>query len=378
MELTPELQHWQQTLRRFLAKETPPDYVREMERRGEYPYEAWQKFADFGLLGVPYPEEYGGMGGNIFHLLIVAEELSRTSGSFVFAYMPTISFCAMAVCRFGSEEQRHYYLPAVAAGECRMAIGLTEPDAGSDLASLRTSAREDGDDFVVNGGKMFTTGAQVAHYILLFCRTGPESRGFRGVSVLLIPTDSPGISIQPLETLAGDAVKSCAVQFDDVRVPRSQLLGGLHEGWEIVRASLDEERIYMGAQGTGNAQGAFGLALAYAKERQQFGQPIGKFQAIAHMLAEMATEIEAARCLTWRVAWLKHAGVPCHKEASIVKVFAGEVAMRTAVRGMQVMGGYSYVMEVDMQRYFREAKVLEIAGGTNQVQRNIIAEALGL
>lgn len=379
MDLTPEQQLLQQTVREFLAREAPSSFIREMDEKEQFPEQLWRKFAEMGLLGIGMPEEYGGTGGGLVELAIVFEELAAAGASLVYAYAPTIGFCRQAILSFGSEAQKRDYLLRIAAGRCRMAMGLSEPNHGSDLATLETAAMTDGDHYVIRGSKIFTTGADTADYIFTLVRT---DRGapvpHKGLSVLLVPAGSPGISIRKLKKLGGQAVHTCEVFFDDVRVPRSQLLHQENKGWEVVMKHLDEERILMGAQCTGTARGAFEYALQYAKERQQFGQSIGKFQAIGHMLADMAIGVELCRLITYKAIAQKLKGLPCSKEASMARIFASETAMRIATQGMQVLGGYSYMMEYDAQRYFREAKLWEIAGGTNQIQRNIVARELGL
>lgn len=370
---------FQATLREFLQREVPSSYVREIDRKEEFPWQLWEKFADFGLLGVGMPEEYGGNGGGLVELAIVLEELAYAGASLVYAYAPTIGFCRQAILGFGTEEQKREYLPRIAAGKLRFAMGLSEPNHGSDLATLETTARLEGDTYIVNGSKIFTTGADTSDYILTVVRTDLNAKpAHKGLSVLIIPTNSPGITIRKLDKLAGQAVHTCEVFFDDVRVPRSQLLHEENKGWYVIMRHLDEERMLMSAQCIGTARGAYEYALKYAKEREQFGQPIGKFQVIGHMLADMATGVELCRLITYYAIWRKENGLPCSKEASMARVFASETAMKIATQAMQILGGYSYMMEYEAQRYFREAKLWEIAGGTNQIQRNIIAKEIGL
>jgi len=377
--LSEEQRMFQATLREFLQREVPSSYVREIDRKEEFPWQLWEKFADFGLLGVGMPEEYGGNGGGLVELAIVLEELAYAGASLVYAYAPTIGFCRQAILGFGTEEQKREYLPRIAAGKLRFAMGLSEPNHGSDLATLETTARLEGDTYIVNGSKIFTTGADTSDYILTVVRTDLNAKpAHKGLSVLIIPTNSPGITIRKLDKLAGQAVHTCEVFFDDVRVPRSQLLHEENKGWYVIMRHLDEERMLMSAQCIGTARGAYEYALKYAKEREQFGQPIGKFQVIGHMLADMATGVELCRLITYYAIWRKENGLPCSKEASMARVFASETAMKIATQAMQILGGYSYMMEYEAQRYFREAKLWEIAGGTNQIQRNIIAKEIGL
>lgn len=377
--LTKEQKLFQSTVREFLEKEAPGWLIREWEEQGQYPYDLFQKFAEFGLLGVGLPEEYGGSGGGLTELAIVSEEMAARGQSLVNVFTPTVEFCRQAILGFGNEEQKRHFLPRIVKGECRMAMGLTEPNHGSDLATLETMAYLDGDEYVINGSKIFTTGAHISHYIFLLVRTDKTaSPPHRGLSVLLTPTDSSGLTIRTLRKLGGDAVHTCEVSFDNVRVPRSNLLHEEGKGWHIVMAHLDEERILQGAKCTGTTRAAFEYALKYAKEREQFGQPIGKFQAIAHMLADMASDVEICRLLTHYAIWRKENGLPCSKEAAMAKLVTSEAAMRTSHKAVQILGGYGYTMEYEAQRYFRESKFWEIGGGTSQIQRDIIAKRLGL
>jgi alkylation response protein AidB-like acyl-CoA dehydrogenase len=257
-----------------------------------------------------------------------------------------------------------------------MAMGLTEPDAGSDLTHLSTRATRSGTDFVIRGQKVFTTGADTADYIFAFVRTDLEATGSKGLSVLLIPRDAEGLTVRPLRKLAGQATHTCEVFLDDVRVPEANLVGELGDGSRVIFSLMDAERIYVGAEGTGLGQGALDMALKYARERVQFGKPIIEHQAVAHMLADMAIDVEASRLITWSAAWKLEQGLDCSMEASMAKVFGSEAGTRCAARGMQILGGYSYMVEYGMERYWRETKLYEIAGGTNQIMRNIIAKQL--
>jgi alkylation response protein AidB-like acyl-CoA dehydrogenase len=255
-----------------------------------------------------------------------------------------------------------------------MSMGLSEPEAGSDLTHLSTRAVVDGEDYVINGQKVFITGADSADYIFTFVRTDPEAVAHRGLSVLLVPTDSPGLAIRTLPKLAGQATHTCEVFFDDVRVPATNLVGEPGAGAKIIFRLLDGERIYTAAQGFGIAQGAFDKAVQYAKERKQFGKPIIEHQAVGHMLAEMAMQVRMARLIVYHAAWKLDQGLPCTVEASMAKVVGAEAGTQVALKGMQVLGGYSYMVEYGMERYYREAKLYEIAGGTTQVQKNIMVK----
>jgi len=336
----------------------------------------YAKMADLGLCGLGFDEDYGGSGADEISICIAVEEVARASATLAYAWVPTATFCARGIARYGSEDLRRTLLPEVAAGRLRFAMGLSEPDAGSDLAGLSTRAVRHGDTFIVDGQKVFTTGADSADYIFAFVRTDPASRGARGLSVLLIPRGAPGVTVNKLTKLAGQGTHTCEVFFDGVEVAADQLVGTLHEGAKIVFGLLDAERIYVGAQGCGVGQGALDMAVRYARERVQFGQPIIEFQAVGHMLADMAIDVEMARLLVWRAALRLEAGTQSPLDASMAKIAGSEAGTRCAERGMQVLGGYSYMVEYGMERYWRETKLYEIAGGTNQILRNIIMKHL--
>jgi alkylation response protein AidB-like acyl-CoA dehydrogenase len=375
--LSPEHEDLRSTLRTFFEREAPTAVVAAYDRAERFPQEIYERMAALDLCGVGFGEEYGGSGADELTICIIAEEIARASASLSYAYLPTVTFCARGVADFGSEEQKRAILPRVAAGEMRMSMGLSEPEAGSDLTHLSTRAVTDGDDFVINGQKVFITGADSADLIFTFVRTDPEALAHRGLSVLLVPTDAPGLQINSLPKLAGQATHTCEVFFDDVRVPASNLVGELNHGARIIFRLLDAERIYTAAQSVGIAQGALDQALAYAKERRQFGKPILEHQAVGHMLAEMAIQVRAARLVVYQAAWKLQEGLPCSLEASMAKVLGAETGTQVAIKGMQILGGYSYMVEYGMERYYREAKLYEIAGGTTQIQKNIIVKHLG-
>lgn len=364
------------TLREFFAREAPTAVIAQLDREERFPTELYAKMADLGLCGLSFGAEYGGSDADEIAICIAIEEVARTGATLGYAWVPTATFCARGLARFGTHEQRKAFLPEVAAGRLRFAMGLTEPDAGSDLAHLSTRAVRDGDDFVIRGQKVFTTGADTADFIFGFVRTDPDATAARGLSVLLIPGTAPGVTVRKLPKLAGQGTHTCEVFLDDVRVPAENLVGELHRGAQIIFSLLDAERIYVGAQGCGIGQGALDTALAYANQRVQFGVPIVEHQAVGHMLADMAIEVEMARLLVWRAAWKLQNGLPCSMDASMAKVAGSETGTRCANRGMQVLGGYSYMVEYGMERYWRETKLNEIAGGTNQIQRNLIVRHL--
>lgn len=375
--LTAEQQQLRAELRTFFDREAPIDVVARHDRDEEFNDELYRKIADLGLCGLAFPEEYGGSDADQISICIAVEEVARATAALAYAWLPTATFCAKGLARFGTDEQKKELLPRIAGGELRIAMGLTEPEAGSDLTHLSTRATRDGSDFVVSGQKVFTTGADTAGYVFAFVRTDPSASPSRGLSVLLVPTDASGVTVRPLRKLAGQATHTCEVFFDDVRVPERNLVGELGNGIRIIFDLMNGERIYVGAEGTGLGQGALDMALRYAKTRVQFGKPIIEHQAVAHLLADMAMDVETARLITYNAAWKLEQNLDCTLEASMAKVYGSEAGTRCANRGMQILGGYSYMVEYGMERYWRETKLYEIAGGTNQIMRNIIARQLG-
>jgi alkylation response protein AidB-like acyl-CoA dehydrogenase len=366
----------QRTLRAFFEAEAPHRVIAELDRTEQFPAELYAKMAALGLCGITIEEKYGGSPADEISLCIIAEELARAGACLVYAHTPTVNFCARGIQDFGSDEQKEHLLPEVAAGRLRFAMGLSEPDAGSDLTHLSTRARLDGSDYVVDGQKIFATGADSAGYIFTFVRTRADASPRHGLSVLLIPRQAEGVTIRPLAKLSGQATHTCEVFFDGVRVPADALVGAEGEGLAMIFGLLDEERILIGANGCGIAQGAFDLAIRHAIGRRQFGHRIVDFQAVGHPLVDMAIEIEAARLVVWRAAWRKQVGLPHSADASMAKVIGSQLATRCAAAGMQILGGYSYMVEYGMERYYRESKLTEIVAGTNEIQRNLILREL--
>ena len=363
-------------LRSFFSAEAPPTLITELDSTETFPALILDRFADLGLWGLAFPEEFGGSPVDEVSRCIVVEEMHRAGACLSYAFMPTALYCAPAIAKFGTAEQAGELLPEIAAGRVLVAMGLTEPEAGSDLMSLSSRATRDDDEWVVRGQKVFTTGADSSRYIFTLVRTDPNSERHRGLSIFIVPTDSEGVTIQPLKKLAGQATHTCEVWFDDVRVPATALLGEEGQGAAIALSQLDADRVYTAAQSFGTAQGAFDLALQHAKERIQFGRPIIEHQAIGHALADMAMRIDSGRLLTWRAAKLLEEGKRCSLEAAMAKIVASEAATFCASQGMQILGGYSYIVESGMERYYREAKIQEIFAGTNQVLRNVMVREL--
>lgn len=368
---------FRRAIRDFCEKEIRP-VAQKLDEEEKFPYEIYDKLIQLGLPGIPFPEKYGGAGGDWLTWTIAFEEISRISAGVAMAeayvlFAPPIYFV-------GNEEQKQKYLPAVIRGEIKGCFALSEPNAGSDAASIQLAAEEKQDCYLLNGNKIFATNASVSDYMVVAARTGPEKTGHQGVSLLIVDSHSKGITMRDFKNKLGvRAAPTGEVAFDNVAVPKENLLGEKGKGFYHLMESLTVFRILFGAIGLGVAIGAFEEALSYAKGRVQFGQPIGKFQAVQFMLADMYTSIEASRLLLYRAAWMQdHNIFPCDKEASAGKLMASEAAMNAGVKGMEIYGGYGYVSNLPIQRYFRDAKVMEVGEGTSEIQRTIIARRLGL
>ena len=377
-KLTEEHEILKKTVTAFMRKECPRDYVRDCEEKNVYPEELFRKLAELGWLGLRVPTKYGGSDSGAIELAIFLEEVSRVMLAAAQIYYSLYLIGVHYINTFGNEEQKDYYLPLLVKNRIRVAFALTEPNAGSDAAALTTSADLHGDEFVLNGQKTFITGAKTADVILVMARTDKTVEKHQGISMLLMDSTSPGITYRELEKLGLKPVDLHEVFLDDVKVPLKNLLGKLNKGWGQVLKVLDHERFCLAIINVGGAQAVVEDAIRFAKERYQFGQPIGKFQMIKEKLADMQLEVEAARLLTYRAAWMVEEGILCTRESSMAKLFSSETYMRAAWKGLQIMGGYGYMMEYDMQRHFRDAKLTEIGGGASEIQRLIIAKSLGL
>ena len=335
----------------------------------------YRKMAELGWLGVTIPEEYGGSGGGMLDACLFMEETSRGLAP-IGGYATTL-IVAGATQRFGTDEQKRDVLGGIAGGEVE-AIAMTEPEAGSDVGSLRTSAERVNGGFVIRGQKVFCSNARIARHILVVCRTTEGEDKHQGLSMIWIPADAPNLRIDPIDTLGGR--ETAQLYLDQVEAPANALLGELDQGWTQLMAGLNVERLILAATMLGIGQRAFDDALSYVKERRQFGRPIGSFQALQHRLADLATELEAARLMTyWCAAKVdEDPDTMLPREASMVKLFVTETAQKAALEGMQMMGGYGYSSEYDMERLVRATLVSTIYGGTSEIQRNIIAKTLGL
>jgi alkylation response protein AidB-like acyl-CoA dehydrogenase len=376
--LTEEQTMLRDSVRKMMDRVAPAEYVRRLDREQAYPYELYEAWIEAGLLRLPYPEEYGGLGGSVMDLVIVAEEISRKSADFFMAFAGS-TFCGLNILRKASTQQKEHWLPKIANGEVRMAISISEPDAGSDVGAIRTVARRDGDDWIISGHKLWSTGAGAKNAVInVYVKTNPAASVRNGMSLFLVDNDTPGLTVRKLDMLGRRCVGTYELIFNDVRVPANRLVGGENKGWDCVLSGLQIERVCSAAGNCGAAQDAVDLALQYAKERQQFGRPIGTFQAIAHMLADMQTELEAARTLMWRAAWMVASGKDALREISMAKLLSSETYSKVSNMGMQILGAYGYSMEFDMQRHYRDSRASTIAAGSSQIQRNLIAGLMGL
>lgn len=377
--LTDDQKLIQEAARDFARNELGSESVREFDEKEEYPLGLIRKLAGLGWLGLPFPEEYGGAGGNVLDLAIFLEGIGYGMVALAAAYLQTVIFGGMSLYEYGSEEQKKEYLPPLIRGEKLWCLAATEPNAGSDLASLVTSATPDGNGFfTINGTKTFITGAHVADHFLLAARTNRDVPKHKGITMFIVDSRSPGVEVRRLHKLGMRPVGTNEVFLENVRVPEGNVAGGLNQGWANLLKTLDNERCAVAAMCVGASQRVVDDALEYAKNRVQFGQPISKFQVIQHALANMQIKVDTARLLTYRAAWMAKEGLPCSKETAMAKVHASETMADVADQGLRILGGYGYMMEYDMQRYFRDAKFFQIAGGTPEIQRNVIAKQMGV
>ncbi len=366
------------SVRTLMQRLATPENLRRLDRERLYPYEIYDAWVEAGVFALPFPTEYDGLGGNVLDLAIVAEEIGRYSADVAMAFGGSV-FCALNVARKGSEEQKRYWLPKLISGEIRMSISMSEPDAGSDVGAMRTQARRDGNEYVISGQKIWATGAGAKNnFINVYVKTDPKAHYRQGMSLFLVDNTTPGLEIRKLDMLGRRSVGTYELTFNDARVPPDRLIGGENKGWECILSGLQAERVVAAACDCGSARGALDLATSYAKDRRQFGRAIGTFQAIAHMLANMEAEVEAAWAVTLKAAWRVSQNEDALKEITIAKLLAAEAYVKAANVGMQVMGGFGYNMEFDMQRHFRDARAATIAAGTSELQRNIIAGQMGL
>ncbi|WP_045522687.1 acyl-CoA dehydrogenase [Neobacillus niacini] len=370
--LSEEHQMMQKMVREFALNECEPTAAQRDEEE-YFDIKIWRKMAELGLCGIPWPEEYGGAGADYLSYVITVEELSRVDASIGTTLAAHTSLAGWPVFKFGTEEQKQKYLRAMAEGKSMGAYCLTEPGSGSDSSGMKTSAVLKGNEWILNGSKIFITNGGYADIYIVFAQTNPELK-HKGITAFIIEKDFPGFSVGKKEKKMG--IRSSAtteVIFEDCCVPKDNLLGQVGEGFKIAMLTLDGGRNGVAAQGVGIAQGAFDKAVEYAKDRVQFGKPISSLQAIQFKLADMATKIEASRLLTYQAAWREDQGIPYGVQSAMSKLFAGDTAMEVAVEAVQVFGGYGYTREYPVERYMRDAKITQIYEGTQEIQRLVIA-----
>jgi short/branched chain acyl-CoA dehydrogenase len=374
-DLTPEHELLRNTVRHFALARVAP-VAEQLDREKRFPYELVDELAELGLMGMTIPEEYGGGGTDTLSYAIAIEELARVDSSVAITVAAHHSLGTLPIYLFGTEEQKRQWLPDLASGRKLAAFGLTEPEAGSDAGATRTTARLEDGNWVIHGTKIFITnaGTDITACVTITARTGDDE-----ISALIVPNGAPGYVISPpMQKLGWRASDTRELSFQDTRVPEGNLLGPRGAGLKEFLQILDGGRISVAAMGVGLAQGCCDLAFAYARERKQFGKPIAAFQAVQQKLVDMATEIEAARLLVYRAAWEKDEGRDFAQTAAMAKLYSGELSHRAANWALQIHGGYGFMDEYAISRFYRDQKILEIGEGTNEVQRMVIARHLGL
>jgi acyl-CoA dehydrogenase len=378
-DFTEEQQLFRSSLRELVDVEFSKDYCREVEARESFPWDLWKKLGETGLTGVGIPEEYGGQGGGIIEQVILDEELSRTMAGLYWLLGITL-FDAKTIAAHGTEEQKQRFLPEIAAGSMMFSISLTEPGGGTDvLGAMQTRAKKVDGGWIVDGTKIWSTLAQAADRLFLIARTGDlGTKSSHGLTVFLVDAKADGVVATPIPKLGMRSLGSCEVQLADVFVADEDVLGEVGGGWNLITETLNSERIMNGANCAGALAGVLEDMVAYSKERMAFGKPLGQLQAVQHMIADTYIGLETARLLTYRAAWLQANGRPCGIESTMAKIVASEVCFAGADRGMQVLGGYGYAMEYDMQRYWRDMRLYRVAPINNEMGRNFLAESFGL
>ncbi|MES0445102.1 MAG: acyl-CoA dehydrogenase family protein [Desulfobacterales bacterium] len=376
-ELTKSQKEIQKAARDFAKGEFDKELALELDRKHEYPKKIWQKAADLGFIGVHFPEKYSGQGLGVLENILIAEEFCSRDSS-IGAALILANFASECVLRFGSDELKEKFLPPVAEGKILSAGAFTEPDHGSDITFMDTTAEKDGDQWVINGSKIFISNGDIAGFYCVLCQTDPASKPtYRGISLILVEADREGVSATDVGQKMGiHMISTSEVNFKDVRVPYANLIGEEGKGFYHVLEFFDESRILVAAQALGTAQGAFDRALAYVKQREQFGKKIAQFQVTQHKLADMATKIELSRLITYKAAWNFDQGRIDPKLTSMAKMYAARAAVEVADEAIQLLGGYGYMAEYEVERFYRDAKITEIYEGTKEIQKNTIASAV--
>ncbi|MBO8182341.1 MAG: acyl-CoA dehydrogenase family protein [Archaeoglobus sp.] len=374
-ELTQEQKDIQKAAREFATKEFTKERAEEADEKEEFPFDLWKKACELGFIGVHFPEEYGGAGMGIFENILIVEEFCRADSTIGSAIILS-DFSSEVVMRFGSEKLKEEVLPKVAGGEAITAGAYTEPEAGSDLTAVKTKAEKDGDEWIINGTKTFISNGTIADYFIVLAVTDPEAKPrYRGFTTFLVRKDAEGLSTTKIGKKMGiRASPTAEVVFKNVRVSEDDIIGELNRGFYHVLEFFDESRIEIAAQALGIAQGAFDRTVEYVKQRKQFGQPIGAFQALQHRIADLRTQLECTRLLVYKSAWNYDQGRIDPGLTSMAKYYAGKVAVKVCDEAIQMHGGYGYIGEYDIERIYRDAKITEIYEGTKEVQLNTIAK----
>lgn len=373
--LTPDELNFKKDVREFVAKELMP-HVEEWEERKAYAIDSVKKFADYGLYGILVPPEYGGLGGTVMEYLIASIEVARASVSLASIFGSPAGIFTDAILKYGTEEQKQKYVPAAIAGEKIVCFALTEPGAGSDAAAIATTATKDGDDWILNGSKTFITAANVGDVAIIFASVD-RSLGAKGITAFLVEKGTPGFTSGKVENLLGLHASSAGeLFFRDCRVPGSAVLGEIGKGLRIAFSSLDLGRIHCAGQAIGLAEAALEATLTYTADREQFGRPIGDFQGVQWMLADMAVAVDAANLLAYRAARVADAGKPYSAEAAKAKLYAAQIAADVARKAVELHGGYGCTKDMPVERYYRDAKLIEIYEGTAEIHRAVVARSL--
>lgn len=374
-KLSEEHEMIRKMVRDFAKNEVAPTAA-ERDEEERFDRALFDQMAELGLTGIPWPEEYGGIGSDYLAYVIAIEELSRVCASTGVTLSAHTSLAGWPIFKFGTEEQKQKFLRPMAEGTKIGAYGLTEASSGSDAGGMRTTAKRDGDHYILNGSKIFITNGGIADIYVVFALTDPESKQ-RGTSAFIVESDTPGFSVGKKESKLGiRSSPTTEIMFEDCRIPVENLLGEEGQGFKVAMQTLDGGRNGIAAQAVGIAQGALDASVEYARERHQFGKPIAAQQGIGFKLADMATDVEAARLLTYQAAWLESEGLPYGKESAMSKVFAGDTAMKVTTEAVQVFGGYGYTKDYPVERYMRDAKITQIYEGTQEIQRLVISRML--
>jgi len=383
-EFTKEHKLLRDSIREFVDKEIKGDYARDLDEDPSKMFiddNMWQKIKDLGIFDAAVPEEYGGIGGSIIEDVIITEEFARGSCAVAMSFGATTGFGARAILFSGNEEQKKYYLPKIAEGNIKFAMAVTETGGGTDiLGALQTLASPDKENYILNGQKVFITNAHTADYLLTLVRTDETaSKKSKSLSLFLVPIkDNPGIVITPLKKFTIKGASACEIFFNNVRVSTKDMLGKLNHGWFELLKTLNHERIIVAALTNGIGMAALEDMTAYAKTREAFGRPIGQYQAIQHKIADVAMELELAKLITYKAAWLLEAGKPCYTEAAMAKLFSSEMAFKAGTKGLDILAGYGVTLDYDMQRYFRDSRQCTFSPISNEMARNFIAEQYGM